>query len=183
VVALFADLRSFTRITETLDVALVVDMLNEYFSVLTDAAYQNDGTIFNMAGDCLLVGFNVPFSQPDAAQRAWRTADEMLARVGAVAAGWSARHGIATGVGIGICRGPAVIGNVGSAHYMSYTMIGNAVNAAARLMQRAQMGEALVSGDFYLAVRDEVPAARVQSHGPVALRGKSEPIAVYSIRA
>jgi class 3 adenylate cyclase len=182
VVALFADLRSFTRITETLDVELVVDMLNEYFSVLTDAAYRNDGTIFNMAGDCLLVGFNVPFAQPDAAQRAWRTAEEMLARVGAVAAGWSARHGIETGVGIGVCRGPAVIGNVGSAHYMSYTMIGNAVNAAARLMQMAQMGEALVSGDFYLAVRDLIPAGCVQAFGPVALRGKSEPIAVYSIR-
>ena len=74
VVALFADLRSFTRITETIEVELVVDMLNEYFSVLTDAAYRNDGTIFNMAGDCLLVGFNVPFAQPDANERAWRTA-------------------------------------------------------------------------------------------------------------
>ena len=183
VVALFADLRSFTRITETIEVELVVDMLNEYFSVLTDAAYRNDGTIFNMAGDCLLVGFNVPFEQPDANQRAWRTASEMLARVGAVAAGWSARHGIATGVGIGICRGQAVIGNIGSPHYMSYTMIGNAVNAAARLMQMAQMGEALVSGDFYESVRDQIAPHRVQSFGPVALRGKAEPIPVYSIRA
>ena len=182
VVALFADLRSFTRITETLEVELVVGMLNEYFSVLTDAAYRHDGTIFNMAGDCLLVGFNVPFAQPDAAERAWRTAADMLSRVGALAAGWSARHGIATGVGIGICRGQAVIGNIGSPHYMSYTMIGNAVNAAARLTQMAQMGEALVSGEFYLAVRDLVPADKVQSRGPVALRGKSEPIAVYSIR-
>ena len=182
VVALFADLRSFTRITETIDVELVVDMLNEYFSVLTDATYRNDGTIFNMAGDCLLVGFNVPFAQPDAAERAWRTAAEMLTRVGRVAAGWSARHGIATGVGIGICRGQAVIGNVGSAHYMSYTMIGNAVNAAARLTQMAQMGEALVSGEFYEAVRSLVPVRQVQSHGQVALRGKMEPIPVYSIR-
>jgi class 3 adenylate cyclase len=182
VVAMFADLRSFTRITETLDVEVVVDMLNEYFSVLTDAAYRHDGTIFNMAGDCLLVGFNVPFAQPDAAERAWRTAAEMLERVGKVAAGWSARHGISTGVGIGICRGQAVIGNIGSPHYMSYTMIGNAVNAAARLMQMAQMGEALVSGDFYETVRPLVPAEQVQSFGPVALRGKSEPIPVYSIR-
>ena len=182
VVALFADLRSFTRITETIDVELVVEMLNQYFSVLTDATYRNDGTIFNMAGDCLLVGFNVPFEQPDAAERAWRTASEMLSRVGTLAAGWSARHGIATGVGIGICRGQAVIGNVGSAHYMSYTMIGNAVNAAARLMQAAQMGEALVSGEFYEAVRPLVPARQVQSYGQVALRGKAEPIPVYSIR-
>jgi len=182
VVALFADLRSFTRITESIAVEHVVDMLNEYFSVLTDATYRHDGTIFNMAGDCLLVGFNVPFPQPDAAARAWRTAMEMLSRVGTAAAGWRARHGIPTGVGIGICRGPAVIGNVGSPHYMSYTMIGNAVNAAARLTQMAQMGEALVSGEFYEAVRGLVPAGQVESRGQVALRGRLEPIAVYSIR-
>jgi len=65
---------------------------------------------------------------------------------------------------------------------MSYTMIGNAVNAAARLMQAAQMGEALVSGEFYEAVRPLVPARQVQSYGQVALRGKAEPIPVYSIR-
>jgi adenylate cyclase len=182
VVAMFADLRSFTRITETLDVELVVDMLNEYFTVLTDAAYRNDGTIFNMAGDCLLVGFNVPFAQPDADERAWRTASEMLSRVGAVAAGWMARHGISTGVGIGICRGQAVLGNIGSPHYMSYTMIGNAVNAAARLMQMAQMGEALISGEFYESVRPILGSHKVQSFGPVALRGKADPIPVYSIR-
>jgi class 3 adenylate cyclase len=182
VVALFADLRSFTRITESIAVEHVVDMLNEYFAVLTEATYRHDGTIFNMAGDCLLVGFNVPFSQPDAPARAWRTAVEMLARVGKAAAGWRARHGIATGVGIGICRGQAVIGNVGSPHYMSYTMIGNAVNTAARLMQMAQMGEALVSGEFYQAIRELVPASQVESRGEVALRGKSEPIAVYVIR-
>jgi class 3 adenylate cyclase len=182
VVALFADLRSFTRITESIAVEHVVNMLNEYFAVLTEATYRHDGTIFNMAGDCLLVGFNVPFSQPDAPARAWRTAVEMLARVGKAAAGWRARHGIATGVGIGICRGQAVIGNVGSPHYMSYTMIGNAVNTAARLMQMAQMGEALVSGEFYQAIRELVPASQVESRGEVALRGKSEPIAVYVIR-
>jgi adenylate cyclase len=70
VVALFADLRGFTSIMETIGVANVVDMLNEYFSVLTEAAYQHEGTIFNMAGDSLLVGFNVPFAQPDAPARA-----------------------------------------------------------------------------------------------------------------
>lgn len=183
VVALFADLRSFTRMTEFIGEYQIVDMLNEYFSVLTEAAYQNDGTIFNMAGDCLLVGFNVPFSQHDAAARACRTAMEMLSRVGTLAAGWRARHGITTGVGIGICRGEAVIGNVGSPHYMSYTMIGNAVNTAARLMQMARMGEALVPGEFYEAVREIVPAGRVESRGAVTLRGRSEPIPVYSIRA
>ena len=183
VVALFADLRGFTSMTEAIDVQEVVGMLNEFFSALTDATYRHEGTIFNMAGDSLLLGFNVPFPQPDAAERAWRTAAEVLALVGEVAAGWQTRHGISTGVGIGICRGHAVIGNVGSPHYMSYTMIGNAVNAAARLMQIAQAGEALVSGDFYDAVRHLVAADKVESLGLVTLRGRSEPMPVYSIRA
>jgi len=182
VVALFADLRNFTRITETIGVRNVVDVLNQYFTVLTEATYRHEGTIFGMAGDCLLVGFSAPFAQSDAEARAWHTAVEMLARVAEAAAGWKAAHGIVTGVGIGICRGRAVVGNVGSPHYMSYTMIGDAVNAASRLTQMAQMGEVLVSGEFYEAIRDLVPADKVEARGEVTLRGKFTTIPVYSIR-
>lgn len=181
-VALFADLRGFTRITETISVENVVSMLNEYFTVLTEAAYNHEGTIFNMAGDSLLVGFNVPFLQADAATRAWRTAVDMLWRFGAVASNWRARHGVATGVGIGISQGPVIIGNVGSPHYMSYTVIGNTVNTAARLKEMALMGEVLVTSQFYEEVRRLVPENRVESRGEVALRGKAETVRVYSIR-
>jgi class 3 adenylate cyclase len=181
VVAMFADLRGFTRLTETVDVDTVVGMLNEYFAVMTEAAYQNEGTIFSMAGDCLLVGFNVPFPQPDAAVRAWKTAQDMISRFAPVLAGWTARGGIPTGVGIGIASGEAIIGNIGSPHHMSYTIIGDAVNTAARLMQMAKAGEVLVSGPVFEPIRDFVPAARVAARGNVALRGKSEPTAVYAI--
>jgi class 3 adenylate cyclase len=182
VVALFADLRGFTRITETIGVETVVDMLNEYFSVLTEAAYEHEGTIFNMAGDSLLVGFNVPFAQPDAPQRAWRTAMDMVSRFTEVSADWRTRHGIATGVGIGMCRGEAIIGNVGSPHFMSYTIIGDTVNTAARLMQMAQADEVLMSGPLYESIRPLLPSEGVQSRGEVALRGKSGKLQVYSVR-
>ena len=182
VVALFADLRGFTRITESIEVAHVVGMLNEYFTVLTEAAYQHEGTIFNMAGDSLLVGFNVPFAQPDAPARAWRTAKDMVSHFAPLSAQWRSRHGIVTGVGIGICRGEAIIGNIGSPHFMSYTIIGNTVNTAARLMQMAHGDEVLVSGPMYQEIRDLVPAESVEARGEVALRGKSEAIDVYSIR-
>ena len=181
VVALFADLRGFTRITESIGVHNVVDMLNEYFTVLTEAAYQHEGTIFNMAGDSLLVGFNVPFAQADASARAWRTAMDMVSRFAPLSALWRERHGIETGIGIGICRGEAIIGNIGSPHFMSYTVIGNTVNTAARLMQMAQANEVLVSGALYESIQDLMPAG-VHSRGDVALRGKSEAIAVYSIK-
>ena len=182
VVVLFADLRGFTRITETVGVHHVVDMLNEYFSVLTEAAYQHEGTIFNMAGDSLLVGFNVPFAQPDAPARAWRTATDMVSRFAPVSADWRARFGVATGVGIGLCRGEAIIGNVGSPHFMSYTIIGDTVNTAARLMQMAQADEVLVAATLYESIRPLVPPGRAQARGEVALRGKSEAVGVYSIK-
>jgi class 3 adenylate cyclase len=182
VVALFADLRGFTRITESIGVHNVVDMLNEYFTVLTEAAYQHEGTIFNMAGDSLLVGFNVPFPQPDAPARAWRTAMDMVSRFAKVSALWQARLGVTTGVGIGMCRGEAIIGNIGSPHFMSYTIIGHTVNIAARLMEMAQADEVLVSGALYESIRALVPAGRVEPRGEVALRGKSEAVRVYSVK-
>ncbi|MBF6571656.1 MAG: response regulator [Candidatus Binataceae bacterium] len=181
VVALFADLRGFTRITEHTEVGDVVEMLNEYFSILTEAAYQRDGTIFNMAGDSLLIGFNVPLPQKDAAARALQCAQEMVVRFAPVGRQWERRLGIATGVGIGICKGEAIIGNIGSPHYMSYTIIGNPVNTAARLMQMAAANEVLVCGPFYEAVRRLVPEQNVRSRGDVALRGRSEPTPVYCI--
>lgn len=181
-VALFADLRGFTRLTEQNEVGAVVGMLNEYFGVLTDAAYQHDGTIFNMAGDSLLVGFNVPFAQPDAEERAWRTALEMVGRFAPLAAAWQERHGLTLGVGVGICAGDAIIGNVGSAHYASYTIIGNPVNTAARLMQMAAAGEVLVCGPVFERIRHLVPTHQVEGRGDVALRGRTEPLPVFAVK-
>jgi class 3 adenylate cyclase len=182
-VALFADLRGFTRLTEKNEVGEVVGMLNEYFGILTDAAYQHDGTIFNMAGDSLLVGFNVPFPQPDAAERAWHTALEMVGRFAPVAAAWHSRLGLELGVGVGICAGEAIIGNVGSEHYASYTIIGNPVNTAARLMQMAAAGEVLVCGPVFERIRHLLSGHRVDGRGDVALRGRTEPIPVYAVQA
>ncbi len=181
VVALFADLRGFTRITEHTEVGDVVEMLNEYFTILTEAAYQQDGTIFNMAGDSLLIGFNVPLPQKDAAARALQCAREMVARFAPVGCQWERRFGIATGVGIGICKGEAIIGNIGSPHYTSYTIIGNPVNTGARLMQMAAANEVLVCGSFYESVRELVSERDVRSRGSVALRGKSAQTPVLCI--
>jgi class 3 adenylate cyclase len=181
VVAMFADLRGFTRLTESTRVDEVVELLNEHFRAITEAAYRHDGTIFSMAGDSLLVGFNVPFPQPDAAARAWGTARDMLAGFASVHARWTASGGVATGLGIGIASGEAILGNVGSPHYMNYTIIGDAVNTASRLVQSARPGEILVTGAVYENIRNMVPAGAVKSQGDVALRGKSGATTVWSI--
>ena len=182
VVALFADLRGFTTITETIEVQTVVGMLNQYFAAVTEAAYKNEGTIFNMAGDCLLVGFNVPFAQVDAPKRAWRTAQDMAERFAPISAEWRAKYGVETGIGLGMYSGEAIIGNVGSPHFMSHTVIGDTVNTAARLVQMAKAGELLLSGRAYDALRGILPAARVEPRGEIPLRGKLSPTMVYSVR-
>jgi class 3 adenylate cyclase len=181
VVAMFADLRGFTRLTEAVEVDKVVNMLNEYFAVITEAAYREEGTIFSISGDCLLVGFNVPFPQRDATVRAYRAAKDMVESFAPVLANWTGRGGVSTGMGIGIASGEAIIGNIGSPHHMSYTIIGDAVNTAARLMQMARASEVLVSGPVYEEIRALVPAGSASSRGDIALRGKSEATAVYSI--
>ncbi len=77
-VVMFADLRGFTTLTERLAPQEVVPLLNEYFSLLTAITFQHDGTVFHMAGDCLMVGFGVPLVQDDSPERAVTTAREML---------------------------------------------------------------------------------------------------------
>ena len=92
---------------------------------------------------------------------------------------WSARGGISTGVGFGLASGDAIIGNIGSPHYMNYTIIGDAVNVAARLVQLAQPGELLASGAALRAAGSEATGAKPR--GKLALRGRSEAVDVYSV--
>lgn len=178
---LFADMRGFTRMSEQLEAAEVVPLLNEYFRLLTQIAFQYHGTVFNMAGDCLMVGFGVPLPQADATVLAFRTAKEMLLRFSELIAEWKARYQIEAGLGIGINEGDVVAGNVGSPDYMNYTVIGDAVNVAARLSQRARAGELL----FSQHVKESLDAAgencgAVQME-PISLRGRSESIEIYCV--
>ena len=180
-VILFADLRGFTRMAEKMPPAEVVLLLNEYFSLLTNIAYRYKGVIFNMAGDSLLVGFGVPFEQPDAAERAIKCGQQMLADFDALSVEWRARHGLETGLGIGVNKGEVVAGNVGSAAYSNFTIIGDAVNIASRLMQRARAGELLLSAAVMDTLRETPVFMEALPLPPLTLRGRTEPIGLYCI--
>jgi adenylate cyclase len=180
-VILFADLRGFTRMAEKMPPAEVVLLLNEYFSLLTNVAYRYKGVIFNMAGDSLLVGFGVPFEQPDAAERAIKCGQQMLADFDALSVEWRARHGLETGLGIGVNKGEVVAGNVGSAAYSNFTIIGDAVNIASRLMQRARAGELLLADNVMEILKDTPFFMEALPLPPLTLRGRTEPIGLYCL--
>ncbi|HET9330135.1 MAG TPA: adenylate/guanylate cyclase domain-containing protein [Steroidobacteraceae bacterium] len=180
-VVLFADLRGFTSISEQLDPHRVVPLLNEYFSLLTEITFRHEGTVFHMAGDCLMLGFGVPLAQPDCAERAVRAAREMLASFGALARSWKERYQIEAGLGIGINEGDVVAGNVGSSSYMSYTLIGDTVNIAARLCQRARAGEMLFSSALKRSLDAHGLDVGATALPPLQLRGRSHPVDIFCV--
>jgi len=181
VVVLFADLRGFTAISEQLEPQRVVPLLNEYFSLLTEITFRHEGTVFHMAGDCLMLAFGVPLEQPDSAQRAVRAAREMLAGFGELSCSWRERYEVEAGLGIGINEGEVVAGNVGSAAYMSYTIIGDTVNIAARLCQRARAGEMLFSSSLKRSLDAHGVDIGATALPPLQLRGRSHPIDIYCV--
>ena len=182
VVALFADLRGFTRLSDTVAVSSIVPMLNEFFSELTAAAHEHEGTVFSMAGDSLLVGFNVPMPQTDATERAVATGRAMIQRFAPIARRWKSEHGLAVGIGVGIESGEVVVGNVGAPTFMSYTIIGDAVNVAARLMQMAGVDEILIGPRAALLLRSLLGRSTPVDRRLVTIKGKSEPVEVVSLR-
>src|SRR3984885_4711109 len=182
-VIMFADLRGFTSISERLSPHEVVPLLNEYFSLLTEITFQHEGTVFHMAGDCLMVGFGVPFEQSDSPQRAVRAGREMLDRFAILADSWRARLNIDTGLGlgIGINEGDVVAGNVGSAMFMNYTIIGDAVNVASRLCQRARAGEMVLSRALKHSLDARGHAINAVALPSMTLRGRTSPIDIYCV--
>lgn len=180
---MFADMRGFTTISEQLSPDAVVPLLNEYFTLLTDITDAHGGTVFNMAGDGLMAGFGVPEWNDDAPGRAVAAAREMLMNFGDLARRWKTRLDIDTGLGIGINAGEVIAGNVGSATHRSYTLIGDTVNVASRLSQRARAGEALFSAGVRRWLGAQCASLPLLELPSLQLRGRASPVEIYCIPA
>ena len=105
----------------------------------------------------------------------------MLEEFDALSIEWRARHGLETGLGIGVNKGEVVAGNVGSAAYSNFTIIGDAVNIASRLMQRARAGELLLSDRVMDMVKSTQFYMEALPLPPLTLRGRTDPIGLYCI--
>jgi CheY-like chemotaxis protein len=134
-----------------------------------------------MTGDGLLVGFNVPMLQQDAVRRALMTACAMMQGFRGIAEACEREHGVQVGLGIGINRGEVIAGNIGSPTYMSYTIIGDTVNVAARLTDAARTNEIVVADAMMPVVRRLLPALEQETTQPLTVKGKSVPLKVCRI--
>ncbi len=184
VALLFADLRGFTRLTVRFSPDDVVTILNDFFTVMTGVAYLYHGTIFDIAGDELMVGFGAPFDMPDPTTAAVNCAVEMQKVFSSLSERWWQIYGDRrVGLGIGIDYGEVVIGNVGSPTRMNYAMVGLTVNCAHGLVSMAADGEILFSESVRDGFHPDDDSLVVVTPIPdVQLKGHDEPVTVYCIK-
>jgi adenylate cyclase len=180
-VVLFADLRGYTHMCECLAPGQVVLLLKEYFSLLTQITLEHQGTVFNTDGDCLMAGFDLSHVQSDAADRALRASQMMLSRFGSLAESWLKRFHVTVGLGVGLNAGAVAIAPMGFHLFTHHTLIGDAVNVAARLCQRARAGEIVLSASFKQTLSDKGATLTIAALSQVAVRGRTELVSIFCL--
>jgi adenylate cyclase len=188
VAVLFADIVGFTRMAERMVPEAVVGMLRGYHERMTAPIFTYDGTVDKYIGDAIFAVFGVPAASSADAANALKCADRMLSALEC----WNEERKVQgeprLAIGIGLNYGLAVLGDVGSGHSFSFTVIGDTVNIAARLQALTRsletplvVGDALVKAiksagaDGALAL-----ASRLRDRGEQALRGRASMIRIWT---
>ena len=177
---MFCDIRDFTPLSESQPPEETIELLNTYYSLMFDAIAGEGGIVSLIVGDGLMAIFGAPLPLPDHSQAAVRAALEMielieLFNVERVAAGKPPIR-----IGIGIASGEMVAGYTGTNERATYTCIGDTVNLAARLEAHTKLAKRMILIDD--ATRSALRVTLVvEALGPVSIRGKAQPVDVFSV--
>ncbi len=161
---MFVDVRGFTSLAERLSPAQVVERLNHFYALATNAVFHHDGTLDKLVGDQVMAFFGAPVHEHDHPRRAVETALSIMRGVMAL------EEEKALAVGAGVATGETFVGNVGEGATKDYTVLGDTVNVAARLQGAAAAGEILLTQETYAFVEAQFPNAPRRE---LELKGKS----------
>jgi adenylate cyclase len=178
VTVLFSDIRGFTTIAESLPPEIVVRMLNEFFSDMTPIVFGHRGLLDKYIGDAVMAIFGAPYPSDDSAAGAVAAAIAMQRRMLTLNEELKEAGLPQLGMGIGINTGMVTVGYIGSEQRTDYTVIGDAVNLAARLEGEATAWQILISAATLAAIGNSF---RVKPVGELPLKGKSLPVQVYEV--
>jgi adenylate cyclase len=178
VTVIFCDMRGFTPLAEKLPPEEAVAILNEFYGLMIDATFKNEGTLDKFLGDAVMSVFGAPIRQEDHCIRALKTALEMRSGIIELSANRSQQGAPPIAIGIGVSTGEVVAGTVGAQDRMEYTVIGDRVNLAARLVSNAQPGQILISQWTYDKISHLIEARPL---GVTKVKGKEEEIQIYEV--
>ena len=179
---LFSDLRGFTPLCEAMPVEAVAAHLNEYFDAMTEAIFTRRGMINDFVGDAIMAVFGAPLADPDHALHAVQSAVAMEQALSSLNQRWEADGLPSLHMGIGIHTGEVFVGNVGGAVKLKYAVVGDPVNATARLESlNKELGtHILITEETRTPLGDRVEA---KDRGEFVVKGRTRPLRVYELLA
>ena len=182
---LFCDIRNFTTFSEAVPPERVVRMLNDFFTAMSDIVLSTGGLVDKFVGDQIMAFWGAPVSRADHAIQSCRAALRFRDEFHRLRGQWqqdgnSGQPGGFMNCGVGINTGPMVVGNIGSSHRFSYTVIGDTVNVAARLEAlNKEFGTTILVGP---GTRDgAAQAMRFREVDEVKVKGKAQATAVFEL--
>src|SRR5713101_7752315 len=178
ITVLFADIRGFTRISEHAAPEKIVQLLNLYFSAMTDIIFAHGGTLDKYLGDGLMALFGAPTVTAKDAQNAINAAVAMQRRMLSINVELRAEGFPEIGIGIGLHTGEVTVGYIGSERRSEYTAIGDAVNTASRLESNAKAGEILVSEVTAKAAHSRYQLAPRE---PINVKNREQPVPLFEV--
>src|SRR5690349_4243919 len=175
---LFADIRGFTRISEHAPPEKIVNLLNRYFSAMTEIIFVHGGTLDKYLGDGLMALFGAPTATPDDASNALNAAVAMQRRMLGINRELHDEGFPEIGVGMGLHTGEVVVGYIGSDRRSEYTAIGDTVNTSSRLESNARGGEILISDATAQAAHSRY---KLKPREPIMVKNRQQPVNRWEI--
>jgi adenylate cyclase len=174
----YSDIRGFTAMSEKMSPEEIYGALNQYFEEMCQIVFRYGGFVDKFIGDCLMAVFSAPNPHPNDAYNAVRSAWEQQQKILTMMTEWAAQGRPIFTVGMGLNTGEVVMGNLGSAERLNYTVIGDNVNTAARLYNVAKGGQTIISESTYEEVKDRFI---VNELTPVFVKGKTLPLRNFEV--
>lgn len=183
VTVLFSDIRNFTALSEKLEPDDLVQTLNDYLTEMSSAVRPFGGYINNFIGDAVVIIFGAPVALEYAEWSAVQAGMAMLERLENMNRRRATQCHEPLRIGVGISTGRAIAGQIGSPERFLYTVIGDAINIAARLEALTKEHKdcpILMNAATYEAIKDTAKVTFV-SCGPQHLKGRTMPVDVYGV--
>ena len=178
--AMFCDIRSFTTIAEGRGPAEIIELLNDYYTLMMDAISGEGGIVNQMVGDGLMAIFGAPVRREDHRQAAVRAARQMIDLIRLFNEEQAARDRVQIQIGIGIASGRVIAGYTGTLHRATYTCVGDTVNVAARLESHTKVVNRPILIDDETR-RGLGGGIALEPQGEVLMKGKTQPISVHAV--